>query len=385
MKLYIVTTFIGSFGIDESNSVVAFRPFPKEPEKIAEQMKLSEIEIIEDEKKVQSDAWRKGFKEFVYAVRKIDAKSAEPGNPAEKFLMDNLRQIALDKKYVKDQIEFNQLLTKVNLELTRVKIKRAIGRDVLIIHVNGAIEELDKSINIFVERLREIYGMHFPEMDRAVLDHERFVKIVERYGQRDRIEDQDVKPLAAKSMGIDLGEEDIREIQNFAAKIREMFELRAQMQKYLETLVRGIAPNFTELAGVSTSARLIAKAGGMEKLARMPSSTIQLIGAEKALFRFLHGKGRSPRFGLLFNHPLIQNAPEWLRGRVARVIASKLSIAAKMDFYSKEYKADKLKQDMMNRIKEMSSQKPHSHPTQPERPKERPYNQAMRRPRPRRR
>lgn len=252
-------------------------------------------------------------------------------------------------------MEFNQLLTKVNIELTRVKIKRAIGRDGLIIHFNGAIEELDKSINVFVERLREIYGMHFPEMDRIVSDHQRFAEIIEKYGSREKIEDPDLKQFAGKSMGIDLDEGDIKGIQMYAGKILELFAFRKELAGYLEKVVKEIAPNFTELAGVTLSAKMIAKAGGIGKLARMPSSTIQLIGAEKALFRFLRGRGKSPRFGILYNHPLIQNAPEKLKGRVARVLASKLSIAVKMDFYSKKYQADKLKQELEKRIKDIMS------------------------------
>jgi len=357
MRLYIVTTFIGCFGVDEHNKIVSFKPFPREPDKIASKLKLSEIEMIDEEKQIQNELWKKGYKEFIFSVRKSGVKHTEPENVAEQFVKENLRKLAIEKKVVKDQVEFNQLLTKVNIELTKVKIKRAIERDGLIIYFNGAIEELDKSINIFVERLREIYGMHFPEMDRIVSDHEKFAKIVERFGSREKIEDPELKQLARKSMGMDLKDEDIKTIQLFAGKIVELYKFREEMEKYLERLVKEIAPNFTELASVTISAKLISKAGGIEKLARMPSSTVQLIGAERALFRFLHGKGKSPRFGILYNHPLIQNAPEKLKGRIARVLASKLSIAAKMDFYSKEYKADKLKQELQKRVKEILSSK----------------------------
>lgn len=357
MRLYIVTTFIGCFGIDENNKIISFKPFPREPEKIAEKLKLSEIEMIDEEKKIQTELWKKGYKEFIFSVRKIGVKHIEPENAAEQFVKENLRKIAIDKKFVKDQVGFNQLLTKVNIELTKVKIKRAIGRDGLIIHFNGAIEELDKSINVFVERLREIYGMHFPEMDRVVSDHEKFAKTVETFGSREKIENPELKQFAQNSMGIDLKDDDIKTIQLFASKIVELYQFREEIEKHLEKLVKEIAPNFTELAGVAVSAKLIAKAGGIEKLARMPSSTVQLIGAERALFRFLHGKGKSPRFGILYNHHLIQNAPEKLKGRIARVLASKLSIAAKMDFYSKEYKADKLKQELQNKVKEILSSK----------------------------
>jgi nucleolar protein 56 len=357
MRAYIVTTFIGSFGIDEQSKVVAFRPFPRNPEKMAEKLKTSEIELIEEEKQLMQDLWKKKFKDFVFTVRKPGVKHAEPNNLAEQFAKENLRKLAVEKKFVKDQTEFNQLLTKVNLELTKVKIKKAVERDSLIIQTNGAIEELDKSINILVERLREFYGLHFPEMDRLIPDHEKYAKIIERFGSRQSIDYPELSQFKEKSMGVDLTEDDIKIIQSLAIQILSLYKLRESMSNYLEKLLKEVAPNFSELAGTVLAAKLIARAGGLDKLAKMTSSTIQLLGAEKALFRYLHGKGKSPRFGILFNHQLVQNAPEKLKGRIARVLASKLSIAAKMDYYSKEYKADKLKQEIQERVKEILSSK----------------------------
>lgn len=357
MRAFIVTTFVGCFGVTEKNKIISFVPFPKDPEEIAEKLRLSESEIIEEEKKVQSELWNKNYREFVYPVRKHGVKHAEPGNKVETFVKENLRKIAIEESFVKDQIEFNQLFTKINLELTKVRIKKAIGRDKLIIQVNGTIEELDKTINIFIERLRELYGLHFPEMDRAIKDHEKFVKIVNRYGSKDRIEDIELKHLAEKSIGMDLKEEDVRSIQMIAEEILELYKLRDSLTKYLDKLVKDIAPNFTELAGAALAAKFIAKAGGIDKLAKAASSTVQLLGSEKALFRYLHGHGKSPKYGILFSHSLIQNSPQEHRGKIARTLAAKLSIAAKMDFYSKEYKGDKLKKELEERVKEILSSK----------------------------
>jgi len=357
MRAYIITTFIGVFGVNEKNKIISFIAFPKNPEKIAEKLRLAGSEIIEEEKNLQTELWKKKYKQFIYSVRKPRAKHAEPGNKAENFIKENLRKIAIGKKIVKNQVEFNQLLTKVNIELTKVKIKKAIERDRLVIQAIGAIEELDKSINIFVERLREFYSLHFPEMDRIIKDHEKFAKLIEKFGSREKIEDPELKKFTEKSMGADFKEEDIKTVQLFAGRILELYRLRKNLSDYLKKLVKEVAPNFSELADPMLAAKLIAKAGGLKKLARMASSTLQLIGAEKALFRHLRGRGRSPRFGLIFNHHLIQNAPEKLKGRLARVLASKLSIAAKMDYYSKEYKGDKLKKDLEKRVREILKSK----------------------------
>ena len=224
-------------------------------------------------------------------------------------------------------------------------------------HANGAIEEIDKSVNILSERLREWYGLHFPEMDRFVDNHEKYAKLVEKFGLRENITDSELDAIKKKSMGADLTEDDVKIIQNFASKIIELYSLREDLSKYIEKNLKETAPNFAEIATPMLAAKLIAKAGGLEKIARMASSTIQLIGAERALFRYLHGKGKSPKFGILFNHPLIQNTPERLKGKVARLLASKLSIAAKMDYYSKKYEADKLKEDLNKRVKEILGSK----------------------------
>ncbi|MGC8812072.1 MAG: hypothetical protein ACP5O8_00580, partial [Candidatus Aenigmatarchaeota archaeon] len=115
MRAYIVTTFIGCFGVDEKNKIISFSPFPKDFEKIAEKLAASETEIIDEEKKVQSELWKKGYKEFVFSVRKAGVRNVEAGNKAEIFIKENLRKIALEKGFVKDQVEFNQFLSRVSI------------------------------------------------------------------------------------------------------------------------------------------------------------------------------------------------------------------------------------------------------------------------------
>jgi len=347
MRAYTVTTIIGVFGVNENNEIILYKPFPKELEKIAEKLKLSELDFIEEEKFVRDELNKRGYNEI------------KKDNGIAEFIKTNLRKLALDYRFVKDQVEFNQLLTKVNIELTKVRIKKAIERDSLVIHANGAIEELDKSINIFVERLREFYSLYFPEMDRAIESNEKFVKIVEKFGRRENIDDPVLMKLVTKSMGADFNDDDIRMLQEFANEINRFYKLRENVSKYLEKLLKEVAPNFSEIATPILAAKLITKAGGLERLSKMATSTVQLIGAEKALFRYLHSKGksRSPRFGILYYHPLIQNSPDKHKGKVARVLASKLSLAAKIDYYSKEYKADKLKEELQRKVKEILNSK----------------------------
>lgn len=355
MIAFIVTTFIGSFGLDENNKVLVYKQFPRNPEKIAQRIKLSESELIEEEKYVMKELWNRGYKKFIFGAKKPGVKNVEYGNRAEQFVRENLRKLATDYNFVRDQAEFNQLLTKVNLELTKVKIKRAVERDSLVLQANGVVEELDKSINVLVERLREFFGLYFPEMDRIIGDHKKYAMIIEKFGYRERIEDPELKQVAKKSMGMDLKEEDIKAIRLLAGKILELYGLRETISKYLEKLVKEVAPNFTELAGPVLSAKLISLAGRLEKLAKMPSSTIQLLGAERSLFKHLrsHQKVKLPKHGIIATHPMIQNAPQQCKGKVARALASKLAIAARIDYYSKEYKGHKLKEELEERVKEI--------------------------------
>jgi len=357
MRAFIITTFIGCFGINEKNNILSFVPFSKEPLKIAERMKLSDIEIIPEEKQVQNELWDRGYKEFVYPFMKKGVKHLEHNSKQEEFIKQNIRNLAIEKKFVRDQAEFNKLLTAINLELTKVKIKEAVGKDNFIIQVNGAIDEIDKSVNVLSERLREWYGLHFPEMNRFVDSHEKYANIVEKFGSRKNIKEDKLSQILDKSMGADLAEEDIKIIQTFASHIIESYKLRSKLSKYLEKILKEVAPNTTVVAGSMLAAKLISLAGGLDKLAKMPSSTIQLIGAEKALFRHLHGRGRSPKHGILIMHPMVQKSPKELKGKVARAVAAKLSIAARIDHYSKEDRGKKLKKDLEERIKYILSGK----------------------------
>ena len=336
MRAYLVKTIIGVFALDENKKILSFKPFSKDPSEIADKM-------LEGEPR-EYDQIKHELKGLNFVA---DDKTAED------FVKENLRKYAIHYNFVKDQVEFNRFLADVNLEISKRKIKEAVSRDDLIIHVNNAMEELDKTLNIFIERLREIYGLHFPEMDRAISDHKEFVEIISKFGSREKIENAELKQIAEKSLGMEFKPEDIKTVQTFSNEIMRLYNLRDDLSKYLEKILKEIAPNFTELAGTVLAAKLISKAGGLEKLARAPTSFIQLLGSERSLFNYLHGKGKSPKFGFLFLHPLIQNAPEKFRGKIVRALASKLSIAAKTDFYSRKNMSEQLKSELKKRVEEI--------------------------------
>jgi nucleolar protein 56 len=346
MKVYVVRSLIGVFGIDANGELIDYVLFPKDVNLIAQ--RITEDGLNPEERDLIAKLKKKNYTELI-SSKKNDAFKFDTDKMGEKLFRENFRPII--KKIHLSDLALNEQLTEIGIRLTKIRIKEAVKKDKIIIQVVDAIDEIDKSLNIFTSRLREWYGLHFPEMESTVEKHERFVKLVSEYGSRENIDEKELKQIAKTSMGVDFSEKDEVILKEYATKIKELYKLREHLEKYVDQVLKEIAPNLREIASSLLAARLIALTGGLEKLAKKPSSTIQLLGAEKALFRFLHGRGRSPKYGLLFTHQLIQNTPPEKRGKVARVLASKISIAAKMDFYGKKVKSDELKKDLEDRIK----------------------------------
>jgi nucleolar protein 56 len=154
-------------------------------------------------------------------------------------------------------------------------------------------------------------------------------------------------------MGADLGDEDLNQIQSMCKHVLELYGVRQSLENYVDSVMEEVAPNTKAIAGSLLGARLIAIAGGLMNLAKLPASTMQVLGAEKALFRSLKTKARPPKHGIIFQHPLIHDAKRWQRGKIARALAGKLTIAARVDAFSGKYAADELKADLDKRVEEI--------------------------------
>jgi nucleolar protein 56 len=348
MKAYVVCNLIGVFGLSPNGELIDYILFPKDASLVAQL--IEETDLTPEEKELIIKLKEKNYMELISSKRN-SAFQLDTERTGEKLLRENLRLII--KKIHLSDVDLNERLTEIGIMITKKRIKEVVKKDKIIIQAVDAIDEIDKSLNIFIARLREWYGLHFPEMESAVEKHEKFVKLISEYGLRENINETELKQIAETSMGINLSKKDEEILKDYATKIKELFKFREHLEKYVGCVLKEVAPNLQEIAGSLLAARLIALTGGLEKLAKKPSSTVQLLGAEKALFRFLHGRGRSPKYGLLFTHQLVQNAPLEKRGKVARVLASKISIAAKMDFYGKKIKSDELKKNLESRIKKI--------------------------------
>jgi nucleolar protein 56 len=159
-------------------------------------------------------------------------------------------------------------------------------------------------------------------------------------------------------MGAPLGKFDSAIIQKLASEISDLYKLREQIEDYLETAMDEVAPNLKALVGAKLAARLMSLAGGLKELAMMPASTIQVLGAEKALFRHLRTGAKPPKHGVIFQYPAINRSPWWQRGKIARALAGKLAIAARVDYFSGEYIGEELKKELEQRIKEIKEKYP---------------------------
>jgi len=234
-----------------------------------------------------------------------------------------------------------------NIALTKQELKMSVSKDNLVIQAIKHIEELQKISNTLAKRLREWYELYNPEFSKAVENNERFTRLAFLKRKKQLLRDINIKP--EESMGAELSPCDLVPIKRLAKQLNELYELEREQERYLSTAMNELCPNITAVAGVMIGAKLIEYAGSLEKLAEMPASTVQLLGAERALFRHLSTGAKCPKYGILFNHELVANSKD--KGKVARALADKISIAAKVDYFKGKFVGDKLRKKLEERFR----------------------------------
>ncbi len=296
-------------------------------------------------------------------------------------LWRRVRQEFLGPKIVSKE---EQVLHEIAVGIARLAIREAAeASDQLVIQAMNSLDDVEKVQNLMVSRLREWYGLHFPEAAHAIENGQVLARIIAEGGSREQINnnsellklvtDSSVKvENLNQSMGAEIPDQDMVMIQSLANQVLSLHEFRGQLEKYLDESMQVLAPNMRGLIGPVIGARLIGLAGGLEKLARFPASTVQVLGAEQALFRALKTGARPPKHGVIFQHTLVHSAPWWQRGKIARIIAGKIVIAARIDFYSGQYVADELKQTVQSRVAEVKRKYPKAPKTQPIKPQKHP-------------
>jgi nucleolar protein 56 len=394
MKIFIVQFPFGVVAFDESNGLVEKALFPKNASGAAKSLLKTEAGKLSDQvSSLVSLLASVGYDTFAFESAKLAEEAqkkmkvgVEVAKPAETAVLHSrMGEVAIEAGFAKDEQELSIWTRSVSLELAKLRIKGATGkRDLIVAQSIQTLDSLDQTVNLFMGRLREWYGVYFPELDRLIEKHETYSRLVMNLGDRENFtvenlekenipkeRTQLVSKAADSSMGADIAETDLEMVQALAKDVLGFYLLRKNMEDYVDQTMEELAPNIRAVAGALLGARLIAMAGSLQNLAMRPASTIQVIGAEKALFRSLKTGARPPKHGLIFQHTLLHDAKRWQRGKIARVIAGKLAIAARTDaFGAGHYIGDKLKADINKRIEEIQIK--YKEPPAPKEPKPRP-------------
>ena len=335
----LVTKWFGVFLVDnKSNRVMDKRLMPSDPSATAE--KLAEIQrggILPEERELAAGRAK-------LAVG--DRRQSDLGKPE-----------MYDSSFIKpEDYGFDDaFMHEVMLTLGKLRTSEHIPRDKNLVQAIRYLDNLIEVSNLLSERLHEWYGMHFPELADYAKD-DRYAFLIARHGDREGIIEE--LGLDLQSMGSDFDPEDIRAVQDLADSLDRIYEDRKRTEEYITELVENLAPNMCSILGGPLSARLVSLSGGLERLASLPSSTIQLLGAEKAMFRHLRSGKNPPKHGVIYQYPDLRKAPYWQRGNIARALSGKILIAAKVDQYGGEFCGDRLNEELKARIADIKRRYP---------------------------
>lgn len=355
-----VTYFIGGFiAFNADEEVIKTKPFPNE--KIVSKIislenkepVSEEIEIIEELEKdfdriiIESNRKTSDYNRF----ENVEIQTPNLGG---EILRENLDKYLPEFDLSKE--EFVENYRKLSLYKMKELSK---SEDKHLIQAINSIDDIDEAISKLIERIREWYALYFPEMD-MIRNNETYVKLIAENKTKSKI--IEAKPDAFlidvdEFDDEDIAAEDLEIINNYANSIYELQKTRKNIEKYIDMKMESIAPNLKTLVGSTLGAKLISHAGGIKRLSTYPSSTVQIMGAEKALFRHLKSGDRPPKYGLIYQHPKVRGAKWWNRGKIARNLASRISLATRKDVYTKNIDPE-IYDNFVARVEEIEKENP---------------------------
>ena len=278
---------------------------------------------------------------------KINIKVETPNQGGE-HLRENLKSIYQEIGF--DYADSNTELDKINRiyrDAAVLKIKKASQEeDKLLIQAVNSIDDIDDSIAKLVERMRDWYTIYFPEMD-TISSNDTYIKLIATCQDREEIMENHPESFDGEisySAGADIEEADLVMVKSFAESIYSLQNSRKDLEKYID-------------AKSTLGAKLIAHIGSIKRLATYPASTIQIMGAEKAVFRHLKTGERPPKHGIIFQHPSVRGAKWWNRGKVARNLALKITFAVRKDVFAKEYDPS-IAEDYLKKVEQIEKENP---------------------------
>jgi nucleolar protein 56 len=394
LTAFLVLTSFGFFLLDKDGEVVSKHlTYPDSGVAASEIAAVGKGEVTENLRSVAEELSRLGSDRLVvensalgHLLSQLIATpvSTEEGSSVTKWFREGHDSHLIDNGILESKSAADSFRREVSIQLASAAITAASEeRDLLVKHAIDAIGEIDKSINVLVMRLREWYSLHHPSLSRLVEDQDLYSQIVVSCGGRSDINEDSLTAIGVseslarsileslqKDIGAPFQPADLAVVRSLGDGVQSLYKKRGDLEGYVAEMMSSVAPNITALVGPLVGARLISLAGSLKDLARKPSSTVQVFGAEKALFRSLKTGADPPKHGIIYQVPEIHTSPYWQRGKIARALAGKVSIAARIDAYSKRDAGESLREKFLERVEEIRRQNPEAPPPKP--PKKRP-------------
>lgn len=364
MKAFITTTSFGFIATDEEFCIVDKFLFEEKQVEILQEigqkrLVVGEVDLINrlsgkyDEIIIETNKSRLVYSDLDAFDKIIVEKTTDHG----KYIRGNLDDVILSFLDVDITGNLNSVFNDIASEKIRESVKT---NDVMIVETINSLEEIEDTSGKLIERLREWCTPYLPELDK-LHNHELYAKIIATYTSRESIIESGVLDNTHISLSpdynVDISESDLGIIKSFANSVYSLYETKNDLENFVDSKIKEIAPNMYDVAGANLAAKLIAHTNGLENLAKLPSSTVQIIGAEKAIFRHLKTGENPPKHGLIFQHPSIRGSNWWVRGKLARTVASKITIAARKDAFSNDYDPG-LRVELDERIEEIKKAHP---------------------------
>ena len=384
MEFYITQCIAGFIAFDENLEIVKYKLF-NEDEIVSNLIQIEENELLEEEINLINELSQEFFNEssdenkiiIETTKRKSQYKELEnyenieikTPNKGGEYLRNNLENVLEEIGFSQDSEDIIQVYEK--LAINKIK-ESSQEEDKLLIQAINSVDDIDESISKLVERIRDWYTIYFPEMD-TISNNETYIKLIAESENREDIIENFKSHLSEdieESAGADIEEEDLIMLKSFAESIYSLQKSRKELEIYIDHKMESIAPNLRDLLGATLGAKLIAHIGSIKRLATYPASVIQIMGAEKAIFRHLKTGERPPKHGLIFQHPSVRGAKWWNRGKIARNLALKITLVVRKDVFSGEYDPS-IAEDYLKKVGQIEKENPFPKKTSQKRAKER--------------
>lgn len=402
MEIYITSSIAGFIAFDEKLNIIDYNLFKEDdiPLNFAKiennEILTEEIDLIRvliknnDNIIIESNIRLSNYISYLGTEHK-DKIHIQTPNRGGNYLRSNLEDVLCEIGFFDSEELDNSKRLNNKSKLISIYNKIAIFKmkesskeeDKLVIQAINSIDEIDESISKLVERIREWNVLYFPEID-IIQNNESFINLI---ADNDREKIIEFPPdiilknneidIENGSSGADIEVEDLEMINNFAKSIQSLQKTRNKTEEYIDKKMEKLAPNLRDLLGSSLAAKLIAHIGGIKNLSMYSASTIQIMGAEKALFRHLKTGERPPKHGLIFQHPQVRTSNWWIRGKIARTLALKISLAVRKDVFSGEFDPS-ISEGFLERVEEIKKDNPFPKKTTKRRKEERNFEKEKR-------